>query len=158
MTFVFDSDILSTFAKIGKLNILKKISGNGELLIPPAVISELKSSKSILLQDILHSKIFKNISLDAQESNFAKNVDFQRRLGKGEIECIAVCKFRNAILATNDARAISVAEKLNIIVADLETILYSLKELISKKQLRQIINDIEAKDNVMIVNKKEILS
>ena len=59
MAIVFDSDILSTFAKIGKLSILKKIFGNAELLIIPAVISELKSSKSMLWSEPLNSKIFK---------------------------------------------------------------------------------------------------
>ena len=68
-----------------------------------------------------------------------------------------MCKIRNATIVTNDSKAIQFAEKLNINLVDLETILCSLKDLISKEQLEQIINDIEAKDRVIVVNKKEIL-
>lgn len=78
-------------------------------------------------------------------------------MGIGETECIAVCKARNAVLVTNDRKAIELAEELGVTVVDLETILYSLKDLVDKNQLRQIIADIESKDRVIIVNKDKIL-
>ncbi|TMR63983.1 hypothetical protein, partial [Streptococcus pseudopneumoniae] len=74
-----------------------------------------------------------------------------------ESECIALCKVRNATIVTNDNKAIQFAEKLNINLVDLETLLCSLKDLINKEQLKQIINDIETKDKVIVVSKEEIL-
>ena len=56
MGFVFDADLLSTFAKIERLEILTKIFDSKDFLIPPAVASDLRRSKSILVQDILKSK------------------------------------------------------------------------------------------------------
>ena len=157
MAFVFDADVLSTFAKIKKLSLLKRLFGKSYLLIPPAVISDLARSKLPLVKDVLASKIFQHPKLSLQESNLVKNIYYQKNLGRGEVECIAICKMRNFTLVTNDNKAIQLAENLNINVVDLETILYSLKELVNQNQLKQIINDIETKDKVIIINKQEIL-
>ena len=157
MEFAFDADIISTFAKIEKLGLLEKVFGRSNLIITSAVSSDLQRSKSSLVKDALKSKLFQLVNLNKQQSVLAKNIHAQRKLGMGESETIALCKARNAAFVTNDNKAISFAEKLNIDIVDLETILYSLKELISKDQLRQIINDIESKDKVVVVNKEEIL-
>ena len=158
MMFVFDADILSTFAKINKVEILPKIFSSSVLLIPPAVMADLQASKSESVRKACESNLFQRATLDQNESEFAEKISKEKRLGKGEIECIAVCKFRSANIVTNDSRAISYAEKLNISVIDLETILYYLKEIISNDGLKQLINDIESEDKVVIVNKDHILS
>lgn len=157
MEFAFDADIISTFAKIEKLELLKKVFGRSNLIITPAVSSDLQRSKSALVRDASKSKVFQLTNLNKQEFDLAKNIHAQRKLGMGESETIALCKEINATFVTNDNKAISFAEKLNVNVVDLETILYSLKELIDKNQLKQIINDIESKDKVVVVNKEEIL-
>jgi len=158
MMFAFDADILSTFAKINKLGILPKIFGSGALLIPPAVVADLQASKSESVRKACESNLFQHATLDQNESEFAEKISKEKRLGRGEIECIAVCKFRSVNIVTNDSRAISYAEKLNIGVIDLETILYSLKDTISNDELNQLINEIESEDKVVIVNKGNILS
>lgn len=157
MEFVFDADVLSTFAKIQKLDLLGKVFGKNKLLITQAVSSDLKRSKSPLVKNVLKSKLFQHASLNKQEYDLARKIYAEKRLGIGESECIALCKIRNATIVTNDSKAIQFAEKLNINLVDLETILHSLKDLISKEQLEQIISDIEAKDKVIVVNKEEIL-
>ena len=157
MEFAFDADIISTFAKIEKLELLKKVFSKSSLIITPAVSSDLQRSKSSLVKDALKSKLFQLENLNKQESVLANNIHAQRKLGMGESETIALCKERNAAFVTNDNKAISFAEKINVNIIDLETILHSLKELISKDQIRQIINDIESKDKVVVVNKEEIL-
>lgn len=157
MAFVFDADVLSTFAKIKKLNLLKRLFGKSQLLIPPAVLSDLARSKSPLVKAVIESKLFQHATLGRQESGLAKGIDSKKNLGRGEIECIAICKVRNFIFVTNDNKAIELAEAININTIDLETILYSLKNLVNKNQLKQIIYDIETKDKVVIINKKEIL-
>jgi predicted nucleic acid-binding protein len=157
MEFVFDADVLSTFAKIKKLDLLGSVFGKNKLLITQAVSSDLKRSKSPLVKNVLKSKLFQHVNLNKQEYDLARKIHAEKGLGIGESECIALCKIRNATIVTNDNKAIQFAEKLNINLVDLETILYSLKDLISREQLEQIINDIEAKDKVVVVNKEEIL-
>jgi|SRR3989344_9268581 len=157
MGFVFDADLLSTFAKIGRLDLLAKTFGNKDLFIPPAVASDLMRSKSILVKDILKSKLFQQTSLSHQEKELIKKISERKNLGMGEIECLAVCKERKMVVVTNDNKAIDVAEKLDIDVVDLESILYSLRDFMKINELKQIIDDIEAKDKVVIVNKDKIL-
>ena len=157
MGFVFDADLLSTFAKIGRLDLLAKTFGNKDLFIPPAVASDLMRSKSILVKDILKSKLFQQTSLSHQEKELIKKISERKNLGMGEIECLAVCKERKMVVVTNDNKAIDVAEKLDIDVVDLETMLYSMKELMEISELKKVINDIETKDKVVILNKDKIL-
>lgn len=157
MAFVIDADVLSTFAKIKRLELLPKVFGKSELLICPAVLSDLERSKSQLVSDIAISKLFSHVNLNNQEHNLVERIHSRKNLGIGETECIALCKARNAVFVTNDRKAIELAEELGVNVVDLETVLYSLKDLTDKHQLRQIIADIESKDRVMIVNKDKIL-
>mgnify|MGYP001612467139 CR=1 FL=1 len=56
MEFVFDADVLSTFAKIKKLDILGSVFGRNKLLITQAVSSDLKRSKSPLVKNALEYK------------------------------------------------------------------------------------------------------
>lgn len=157
MAFVIDADVLSTFAKIKRLDLLPKVFGKSELLICPAVLSDLEHSKSQLVRDVATSKLFSHVALSNQERNLVEKIYSRKNLGMGETECIVVCKARNAVLVTNDRKAIELAEELGVNVVDLETILYSLKDLVDKNQLRQIIADIESKDRVIIINKDKIL-
>ncbi|WP_171039877.1 hypothetical protein, partial [Streptococcus pseudopneumoniae] len=64
MEFVFDADVLSTFAKIQKLELLEKVFGKSKLLITQAVSSDLKRSKSSLIKDVLKSKLFQHVNLN----------------------------------------------------------------------------------------------
>lgn len=157
MVFVFDADVSSTFAKIDRFGLLEKLMGKGNLAITPAVASDLKRSKSALVKDVLNSKVFQQLVLTKKEIDLAKKISERKNLGTGEIECVALCKIRGAVLVTNDNKAIRLAEELGIDVVDLETILYSLIDLIDRQQLKQIIDDIEAKDKVIIVNKDKII-
>jgi len=158
MEFVFDADVISTFAKIERLYLLAKIFGKNKLLITPSVYLDLSRSKSYLVRDINTSKFFQHATLSKYELDLAKNIHNQKKLGIGESECISLCKVRGAALVTNDNKAIEFAEGFNINVANLETILLFLKSLVDKEQLTQIINDIETKDKVIIVNKEDILN
>ena len=75
----------------------------------------------------------------------------------GEIQCIAICKERKMIIVTNDSKAIDLAEKLGIGAVDLEAILYSMRDWIGTKELKQLIKEIETKDRVVVLNKDKIL-
>lgn len=155
--FVFDTDILSTFAKIDRLELLQKVFGDNKLLIPNAVVKDLKNAKLNTISEVTDLTILKNINLNKEEKQYCEKINYHRVLGRGETECIAVCKLRNGCFVSNDKKAIKTAEELNIRVLDLETILFSLKEILNKEELKIVLNDIESKDKVIIVNKDKIL-
>ena len=157
MKFVFDADILSTFAKINKINLLKDIFGNN-LLIPLAVEKDLKLAKAKFIKSIPKSNFFTIIKPSNKEINLANKITKLKTLGNGEIECISICKNRNYCFVSNDKKAIKFAENLDISIVDLETILCYLAETLNKDKLIQIISDIETKDKVIIVNKNKIIS
>ena len=157
MTFIFDADLLSTFAKIERLEFLPKIFGERNLLFPPSIKADLNRSKDLMVKDISNSGILKETKLDKQELNLSLRIHERANLGIGESECISICKFRNAVFVTNDKKAIQFAENLDIETIDLETILFALREIIGKQQLIELIQDIETKDKVIVVRKKEIL-
>ena len=157
MAFAIDADVLSTFAKVKRLDLLAKLFGKSELLICHAVLSDLKRSKSDLVRDVAASNLFHHASLSRQEQQLLEKIYSSMNLGLGESECIALCKTKNAVFVTNDRKAGEMAEQIGVSVIDLETILYSLKDLMDKNQLKQLVTDIESKDRVIIVNKDKIL-
>ena len=158
MAFAIDADVLSTFAKVKRLDLLAKVFGKSELLICPAVLSDLKRSKSDLVRDVAASNLFHHASLSRQEQQLLEKIYSSMILGLGESECIALCKTRNDVFVTNDRKAGEMAEQIGVSVVDLETILYSLKDLLDKNQLKQLITNIESKGRVIIVNKDKILT
>ncbi|MBS3128904.1 hypothetical protein J4410_07215 [Candidatus Woesearchaeota archaeon] len=156
-SFIFDADILSTFAKIENIVLLKKVFRD-ELLIPPAVIDDLERSKLQSLKNIKNSSSFKHIFLTQEEQDLVQRLQKKKLLGKGELECIALAHKRMIVLVSNDKKAISIAEQLGITVIDLETILFYLKEILSKQELSKIMSMIEEKDKVIIRKKDQLLS
>ncbi|MBI2135531.1 hypothetical protein HYU06_00495 [Candidatus Woesearchaeota archaeon] len=154
MGLIFDTDILSTFAKINRLYLFSELFRGNELLIPNSVVQDLKGSKINLADVVLNSNIFKVCEISKDESILVEEINSQKNLGRGEVECIAICKSRNCLFVSNDYRAKKCAEAFNIEVFDLESILSMLKEILTDEELNDIIKLIESKDKVKIRNKE----
>ncbi len=150
MNIVFDTNVLSTFAKINRLDLLVKLFDKQKLLIPTAVFKELRDSKQEFTQIVLDDKNFERASLTQEEKDLI--LSLKNRLGIGEKECLVVCKNRNYVFVTNDELAIKEAEKLNIEWLNLTIILNALKQekIVNEKELVKIIEEIETKDKVKI--------
>lgn len=155
MSIVFDTNILSTFAKINRLDLLVKLFDKQKLLIPEAVFEELHDSKQEFTQIILDDKNFEKLILTKEEKNLV--LTLKARLGLGEKECLAICKDKNYVFVTNDEIAIKEAEKLSIEWINLEIMLAALKQekIINEQELNKLIEEIETKDRIIIRNKKE---
>ncbi|MBI2139762.1 hypothetical protein HYU14_02470 [Candidatus Woesearchaeota archaeon] len=158
MEFVLDADIISTFAKVNRLSLLKSAFGRQKILVPPAVRIDLRKSKHQTVRESAASPLFTSVELTDAEAGLLNSFSGQQNLGRGELEGIALAKSRNAVFVSNDLKAIHFAEKLRLEVIDLQTILFSLKEIIPKQSLRELSYDIEKKDRVIIPDKEEILS
>ena len=156
MTIVFDADIISTFAKIERLDVLKKIFAE-PLLFPDAVHDDLLRALDAghnYIQPAL--KACGHVSLNEAELRFVE-MRYGKTLGLGELECIAICFFRKHSFASNDRKAQQEAKKQGITVITLSDILWMIKEKTTNEELRQIIQAIEEKDNTTIKGKELLL-
>ena len=155
MSFVFDADILSIFAKLKKTGLIRKVLIEGDFWIPENVYLELVRGRELGydVEEILDNKEFKITSILLGEVDLFEKIKENKQLGSGECEAIAICKHRNFIFVTNDKVAKRVAEELDIPTIDLISILrFCFIELILSKQ------DIEEKENTVIKNKEFIFS
>jgi len=82
----------------------------------------------------------------------------KRRLGKGELEAISICKHRWYVFSSIDGAALRFAEENGVETIWLHSTLRSLWEsgLQSKGEVQEIITEIEKKDNTMIKNVEAI--
>lgn len=149
MRVVADTDILSTFARIKRLDVLKKLFE--EVVIPHSVKQELAQGKIDLRQ--LKPTL---IRLTKQELKELRKVD--PRLGKGERECFVVAKNRNMPLASNEKIVSSLCRKEDVGCFSLPRILRLaiLEGLITREEAKHIVKLIEMEENTNIKNKEEI--
>ena len=149
MRVVADTDVLSTFARIHKLQILKQLFD--EVIIPPSVKSEpsrgridVKPLKPSLAQ------------LAKEELKDLKSVDV--RLGRGERECFVIAKSRNLPLASNEKIVLLLCRKDGIGCFTLPRILRFaiMEKVITREEARQLVKIIEEEENTVIRNKDEI--
>lgn len=157
--FLLDCDIASTFAKIGKIDLLKEIFSS-DVYISNSVYIELMRAKDMGFS--FPDKIFSSITtitlndselVDFQKYSQEKNIHF------GEAEGISICKNRNAVFLTNDSIVVKFCEANGIKVLNLKDVLIFIagSNFISKTGMIDIIKNIEAKDNTIIKNQKDIL-
>lgn len=157
--FLLDCDIASTFAKIGKIDLLKEIFSS-DVYISNSVYIELMRAKDMGFS--FPDKIFSSITtitlndselVDFQKYSQEKNIHF------GEAEGISICKNRDAVFLTNDSIVVKFCEANEIKVLNLKDVLIFIagNNLVSKAEMIGIVKDIETKDNTVIKNQKDII-
>ena len=157
--FILDCDIASTFAKIDKIDLLKK-TFSFDVYISNSVYIELMRAKEMGFS--FPDKIFSSITTITLNDN--ELIDFQKysqekKIHFGETEGIAICKNRNAVFLTNDSIVVNFCEAKGIKVLNLKDVLIFMagSNLVSKTEMMDIIKDIEDRDNTVIKHKKDIL-
>lgn len=163
-SFIFDTDVLSTFGKIRKLDLLRKLLPDAVFFIPLSVYDELFKAKDHgydFVDYILKSGLFEVIPLSSEELRFLGELRKEHiSLGAGEMEGISICKHGGHILVTNDVAAKKVCDFYGIKFIDLSVILKSLlvEKILTNKEVKVLINEIEQKDRVIIKDKDDILT
>lgn len=149
MKIVADTDMLSIFAKIRRLDILKKLFD--EVLIPQAVSSELRKGE-IDISGLNYCVV----TLSREELHVLRKLD--ARLDKGERECFVIAKSRSLPLSSNETIVQTMCKKENIGYFSLPRLLNFaiLKEVISREEAKQLVKLIEEEENTIIKNKEEI--
>ncbi|MDP3104765.1 MAG: hypothetical protein Q8M95_09180 [Candidatus Methanoperedens sp.] len=161
MAIIFDTDILSAFAKINALDLLKKLFSKHDVFITPEIYEELNVPVEYGYSFPL--KIFEEFNIiNPDEKEGAKYRDLlrtNRRIGKGELEAISICIYRKYYFVSMDEAAISFAESKDVTTISLHSILRSLWEsgILTKEEVKKIISEIEQKDNTRIKDIQKII-
>jgi predicted nucleic acid-binding protein len=146
----------SAFAKIGRLELLKRLFSKHTLAITPMIRGEL--TVSLDYGYTFPREIFKQFEvIYPSEKEIQEYLQLQveeRSLGKGELEAICICKSRKALFSSLDQAALRFAREAEVETLELHSILRALwvSGLQSKEEVKEVIMAIEDKDNTRIVD------
>jgi predicted nucleic acid-binding protein len=161
MAVIFDTDILSAFAKTDCLPLLKKLFSKHDVYITPEIYEELEIPIDYGYNFPL--KIFEEFAIltpnEKEQEIYRLFLKANRSIGKGELEAIAICINRKYYFSSMDEVAISFAETNDVTTISLHSILRSLWEsaILTKKEVHELILRIEQKDNTSIKDIHKIL-
>lgn len=148
LTIICDADFLSSFLKIGQLELVKDLFKEENLYIPVAVLSEI--AKTNLITDLLDKEWIKVKKVgDEDLKEMEKDKDFVN-LGSGEKECLALCKyFEKSVLLISDNKARRIANKNEIFTLNISAFLLACKEtgILDRNEIATIIQDLKEKDH-----------
>ncbi|MDP3105076.1 MAG: hypothetical protein Q8M95_10785 [Candidatus Methanoperedens sp.] len=123
MQIVVDSDFLSAFFKINRVELIYTALKTDKLYITQAVFEELAKAPFF---DRLAGNMGKLELISIDKLN--KNV-LSAKLGKGELESISYALETNSVLLTNDKKAGEFAEDSGVKVLDIVSFLLLCKEI-----------------------------
>ena len=139
---VVDADFLSSLTKIKRLHLLHELL-KSEISIPNGVKSEIQKCSDIYSEIGTH-KWLKVVKISKSKRKVVKELQNQN-FGLGESECIAL----GDIILMSDTKAGRYAYEIGKTIIDIPTFLLLCKKsnLIDRVELKQIIKDLELKDN-----------
>ena len=144
----------SVFAKIKRLELLKRLFSKHRIVITPEIYEELATSLDYGYTFPLDIFRYFEVLYPSEEENeeYQRLLIEKRRLGKGELEAISICKHRGYVFSSIDGAALKFAEDDGVETIWLHSILRSIWEsgLQSKDEVQNIITEIEKEDNTRI--------
>ena len=151
---ILDTDMASAFAKIKRLELLKRLFSKHRIVITPEIYEELTTSLDYGYTFPLDIFRYFEVLYPSEEENeeYQKLLIEKRTLGKGELEAISICKHRGYLFSSLDTVALRFAEENGVETLELHSILRSLWESgkQSKDEVEEIVKEIEKKDNTRI--------
>lgn len=149
---VFDTDVLSMFAKIDAVDLLKDLFGEKAIITP-----KIKDEISVPLEygytfPLKVISTIKSVPLSNEVLEEYARLQKSLSLGKGELEAIAYCKVEKCIFVTNDIKAREFAKSEGVSVISLQAVLRALwkAKIKNKEEVRQILERIKAADNLAV--------
>ena len=147
MILICDTDFLSSFLKIGRLELVKDLFKVVNLYIPVAVLREI--AKTDLITDLLNKEWIKVKKVSDEDlKEMEKDKEFAN-LGSGEKECLALCKrFEKSALLISDNEARRIANKKDIVTLNISAFLLACKQMriLDRSDIIAIIRDLKEKD------------
>ena len=157
---IADTDILSTFGKISRLDLLQLLFDN--VYIAPAVWRELGRAAQLGFAWVASvQRVVLLLPLTADESREVEHLtSLYPQLGSGEIESFVLAQTHHLACLTNDRQAKVGAQTLGLSYLDLEEILRAFKtrQLLTTAALTALIAQTEEHDRTHIKAKAQILS
>ena len=148
MIIICDTDFLSSFLKIDRLELVKDLFKEENLYTPIAVLGEI--AKTDLITDLLNKEWIKVKKVSDEElKEMGKDKEFAN-LGSGEKECLALCtRFKNSILLISDNEARRIANKKDIFTLNISAFLLACKNMgiLDRSAIATIIRDLKEKDH-----------
>ncbi len=159
-TVILDCDIASCIAKVDKVDLLKRVFLDSDIYITNSVYIELLRAKQAGFS--FPDRIFENIpviSLNQDEIETLQELSLKRLIHFGESEGISIAKNRGAIFLTNDSKVVRYCKEIGIKVLDLKDILLllAIRQMVTRTEMKDLIQDLEEKDNTIIKDKISIL-
>jgi len=160
---IFDTDILSMLGKIGRVDLLRKLFPESELIITFEVYTELLRAKEIgydFVDEILKQG-FKVVHLDTDLiKEFELKKDSFKNIHAGELTSILYCIKEGMDFATNDGKAKRFCKENGVEWLDIVDILRLcyLKRVLDKKKIEKLIKDIEVSDRTIVTRKERIFA
>ncbi len=159
---LIDTNIISTFAKIERLRLLVRLFGKRELYLSTNVLTEVMNAKVLgfdfvdKILDMVEGKELGVVSPDWKEIIYMLRLP--NSLGSGERDSIAICKHRGGVLLSNDIKVTNFCGRNNIGYIDLNGVLRALwsYDVLTKDEVRELIEIMEEKDNLTVVSKDGI--
>lgn len=156
---IIDADILSMFAKVDAVDVLRGFLGKERVAMTPTIRDEI----SIPLQygytfpEAVLSQI-PVVPLTGQAwQEYERLWAMASSLGKGEAEAIAFCRAEGAPFATNDATARKFAQGQGVQVISLQAILRGLwlSGTRSKAEVKELLERIKKADYLEVPSEVE---
>lgn len=151
---ILDADMASVFAKIKRLELIKRLFSKHRVVITSEIYEELTTSLDYGYTFPLDVFRYFEVLYPLEEENeeYQKLLIEKRTLGKGELEAISICRRRRFIFSSLDTTALRFAEENGVETLELHSLLRSLwrSGLQSKEEVKGIIAEIEKKDNTKI--------
>jgi predicted nucleic acid-binding protein len=125
-TVISDTDILSTFGKIARVDLLQRLFPH--VHVAPAVYRELLQAERLGFIWVASTReAVEVLPLTASESQHAERLSrLYRQLGSGEIESFVLAQTHRLLCLTNDRPAKTVARALGLPYLDLDSVFHIL--------------------------------
>lgn len=157
-----DTNILSTFLKINRVELLFKVFNTSKLHVSSNVFQELKAAleRGYGYVEPVFRLIDENrleIAIPTEEE-LLLTTRLPPSFGLGELDSIAICQSRNSVFLSNEKRVMNYCKRNRIQCFDLADILAALWNfsILDKEEVRSLMQEIEEKDNVYIVSKDRL--
>jgi predicted nucleic acid-binding protein len=157
-----DTNILSSFARVGALELLFKLFPQRQFALPQAVHNEIAEAIRLnfkflesVLTLIASGKILVIVPNPEEEQDV---MNLPKSFGPGESEAVAICARRSAILLSNDKSVKNYCRTHGIEVYDLQSLLRALwqNKVASRHKVQKIVGAMERLEGLVFKNKERI--
>lgn len=162
MKIICDTDLLSVFAKVDQLSLLQKAFPEGEFIISESVYDELLFSLEEGFD--FPEQIFEMCEITSLKDDEIEIYKERRKrskfltISKADLRTLIIGEKRDMPILSNDTRLLDFAEDADVLALDIYDIFKLLyeREKLSKKDIKNILNDMEEKDNTTFKDKEKI--